>query len=168
MSNYFLALFLIFGLGHPSRDPVDPAKGAKLHSRLLCDGYGAPEDLIRLKVTFSSGDSARQFVLSRYQDYKCELDVKGKCLHKIKEGWRDVWSVANEQPSAHALLPLSSCYEWGSTELAQYVLSGWYQDGAADPKLPWLQTTIKQVSTVPEVYEFTDPKGGMARVEITR
>jgi hypothetical protein len=66
------------------------------------------------------------------------------------------------------MLPLSSCYEWGSTEAAQYVLSGWYQEGAADPKVAWHQSTIKQVSTEPEVYEFTDPNGGTARLEISR
>jgi hypothetical protein len=168
VSSYFLALFLIFGLGHPKQDPLDPAKSVKLQSRLPCDGNGAPEDLVRFHATFSSGAGAREFVLSRYQDYKCELDVKGKCLHKIKAGWRDVWSAANVQPSAKAMLPLSSCYAWGSTELAQYILSGWYQEGAADPKLPWHQTAVKQVPTVPEVYEFTDPKGGTARLEITR
>jgi len=161
-------LLLIFGLGHPKQDPVDPAKGAQLHSRLPCEGYGAPEDLLQVRVTFSPGAWAREFVLSRYQDYKCEVDVKGKCLHKIKEGWRDVWTAANEKPSAHAVLPLSSCYAWGSTELAKYVLSGWYQEGAADPKLPWHQIAIKQVSTVPEFYEFTDPNGGTAHLVITR
>ncbi|HTC88781.1 MAG TPA: hypothetical protein VK686_10815 [Bryobacteraceae bacterium] len=168
MSSYFLAFLLIFGLGHPKQDPVDPSKSAKLHSRLPCDGYGAPEDLVRIQVTYSPGASAREFVVSRYQDEKCEVDVKGKCLHRIKEGWRDVWSATNGEPSAKAMLPLSSCYTWGSTEAAQYILSGWYQEGPADPKMPWHQATIQQVSTAPEVYEFTDPKGGTARLEITR
>ena len=49
MNNYVLALFLIFGLGHPKQEPVDPAKGVPLHSRLKCDGYGAPEDLIQFQ-----------------------------------------------------------------------------------------------------------------------
>ena len=168
MSSCFLAFLLIFGLGHPKQDPVDPTKSAKLHSRLLCDGYGAPEDLVRIQVTYSPGAWAREFVVSRYQDEKCEVDVKVKCLHREKEGWRDVWSAANVQPSAHAMLPLSSCYTWGSTEAAQYILSGWYQEGPADPKMPWHQATMQQVSTIPEVYEFTDPKGGTARLEITR
>jgi hypothetical protein len=169
VSTNFLAFLLIFGLGHPKQEPVDAAKTVPVTSRLACDGFGAPEDLVRIHVTFSTGAGAREFVLSRYQDYKCELDVKGRCLHKIKAGWRDVWSAANEQPSAHALLPISSCYEWGSTEAAQYILSGWFQESAAaDPKLPWQQGTVKQVSSVPEVYEFTDPKGGTARLEITR
>ena len=119
-------------------------------------------------MTFSTGAWAREFVLSRYQDYKCELDVKGKCLHKDKAGWRDVWSAANVQLSARALLPLSSCYTWNSSEPAQYILSGWYQEGAPDSKIPWRQDAIKQISSVPEVYEFTDPNGGTARLEITR
>ncbi len=66
------------------------------------------------------------------------------------------------------MIPIDSCYTWGSTEAAQYILSGWYQEGEADPKLPWHQSTMKQVSTVPEVYEFSDPKGGTARLEIIR
>ena len=77
-----------------------------------------------------------------------------------------------QKPSAHALVPLSSCYAWGSTELAQYILSGWYQEGApdsrVDSKMVWHQVQVKQVSKVPEVYEFADPKGGTARLEITR
>lgn len=163
-----LLLFLIFGLGHPAREPVDPAKAAKLASRLVCDGFGAPEELIRVQVSFPSGGWSREFVLSRYQDEKCEADVKGKCLHRIKAGWRDVWTAANTQPSAKALVPLTSCYEWGSKELAQYVLSGWYKEGAADAKTPWRQAAMKQVSSTPDVYEFTDPNGGVAHLEITR
>lgn len=167
MSSYFLAFFLIFGFGHPSREPLDPAKTAKLHSRLPCDGYGAPEDLLRVQTTFSPGADAREFTISRFQDEKCEVDVKVKCLHHEKAGFRDVWTAENVQPSAHALLPLSSCYAWGSAEPAQYILSGWYQEDA-DVKPFWRQTTIKQVSSVPEVYEFTDSKGGTARLEISR
>ena len=168
MSSTFLAFLLIFGLGHPSREPVDVSKAAPLHSRLRCDGYGAPEDLVRIQATFSPGAWAREFVVSRFQDYKCEVDVKGKCLHKIKEGWRDVWSAANDQPAAHAMLPLSSCYTWGSTEAAKYVLSGWYQEGAANSKLVWKQAALKQVSSQPEVYEFADSNGGTARLQIAR
>src|SRR5579863_2942884 len=128
MSNSFLVLLLIFGLGHPAREPVDVSKAVKVTSRLQCDGYGAPEDLVRIQVTFSSGAWAREFVVSRFQDEKCEVDVKGKCLHKVKAGWRTVWSATNDQPTARALVPLSSCYTWGSTEPAQYILSGRYQE----------------------------------------
>jgi hypothetical protein len=168
VGSNFLAFLLIFGLGHPKQEPVDPAKSAPLHSRLKCDGYGAPEDLIRIQVTFSPGAGAREFVVSQFQTDKCSVETMFQCWHKPRAGWREVWSAGNAQPTAGAMLPLSSCYEWGSTEAAQYVLSGWYQEGAADPKVAWHQGTINQVSTEPEVYEFTDPKGGTARLEITR
>ena len=117
----------------------------------------------------STGTGAREFVASRYWNEKCDADVKGKCLHKEKAGWRDVWTAAiGGQPSATSILPLASCYEWGSSDPAQIVLSGWYQDGEANSKAPWRQGTVKQVSTQPEVYEFTEPNGGTARLEIKR
>jgi len=50
----------------------------------------------------------------------------------------------------------------------EYILSGWYREGAADRKLPWKQAAIKQVSAAPEIYEFSDSNGGTARVEIQR
>jgi hypothetical protein len=169
MSSYSLAFLLIFGIGHhPAREPMDPAKGVQLHSRIPCDGNGAPEDLLRIQTTFSAGDSAREFVVSSFANDKCELDVKGKCLHNVKAGWRTVWSDANAEPSAHALVPISSCYEWGSSAPAQYVLSGWYKEGAADSKPAWKQAPLKQVSAEPEVYQFTDPNGGTGRLEIRR
>jgi hypothetical protein len=166
VSANFLAFLLIFGLGHPARDPVDPAKSVQLHSRIKCDGYGAPEDLLRIQTTFSSGGAAREFVVSRYHTERCDVDVKVKCLHHEKAGWRDVWS-SNAEASAKALVPIDSCYEWGATDPAQYVLSAWVQEGS-DSKPLWKQVPIKQVSAQPEVYEFTDPSGGTARLEIGR
>ncbi len=165
MSSYLLAFFLIFGLGHPSREPLDPTKSVPLHSRIPCDGNGGPEDLLRIKATFPSGGWSREFEVSHYVNEKCEVDVKIKCLHREKAGWRELWSAANVETSTRALLPISSCYEWGSSTAAQYLLSGWY---AADSKLAWKQAPIKQVSSEPEVYEFTDPNGGTARLEIGR
>jgi hypothetical protein len=159
---------MIFGLGHPGPEPVDAAKSAHLSSRVPCDGFTAPEDDLRVQVTFSSDAWAREFVVSRFQQESCEVNVKIKCLHKEKEGWRPVWSVASAQPSSNGILWLGSCYAWGSNEPAQYVLSGWYKQGASDSKLPWTQATMKQVSSQPEIYEFDDPNGGTARLEITR
>jgi hypothetical protein len=168
VSSNFLAFLLIFGLGHPAREPVDPAKSLQLHSRIPCDGYGGPEEAVHVQVTFSSGAWARQFVISRFQNERCEVNVKVKCLHTEKAGWRDAWFATNMQPSARAIVPLSSCYAWGSSEAAQYILSGWYQEGAPGSKLAWRQATVKQVSPQPELYEFTDPNGGTARLEIAR
>jgi hypothetical protein len=160
-------LLLIFGLGHPAHEALDPAMGFLLHSRIPCDGYGAPEDLLRMTTTFSSGGAAREFVVSRYHSKRCEVDVKWKCLHHEKPGWRDIWSASSAAPAAQALVPIGSCYEWGSKEPAQYALSGWYQAGTGS-KSDWQQVRIKQVSSQPEVYEFTDPQGGAARLEVVR
>ena len=168
VNGHLVTLLLIFGLGHPARDPVDVSKSAQLHSHIPCDGYGAPEDLLKLQITFSPGAWAREFLVSRYQIDKCSVETMFQCWHKQRAGWHDVWSAANVEPPAYAVLPLASCYEWGSTTPAQFVLSGWYQEGAPDPKLPWHQTTVKQVSAQPEIYEFADPNGGTARVEIKR
>ena len=167
VSSHFLALLLIFGLGHPSRDPVDPAKAVQLHSRLPCDGYGNPEDLLRIHTSFSAGDTARQFVVSRYQVDKCEVETMFQCWHKPRPGWHEVWTGTNAEQASQALVPVGSCYEWGQTDPAQYLLSGWYNEGS-DRKPQWRQVPIKQVSSQPEVYEFAEPKGGTARLEIAR
>jgi hypothetical protein len=180
MNAHFFALLLIFGLGHPARDPVDPAKGVQLHSRIPCDGNGGPEEAVHVKATFSSGApsssstaaaAAREFVVSRYQTDKCSVETMLQCWHKARSGWHEAWSAASNapgaQPSVSDILPLVSCNEWGSTEAPQYVLSGWYQEGS-EAKPMWRQGTVKQISSQPEVYEFTDPGGGTARLEIKR
>jgi len=173
VSSQFLALLLIFGLGHPSREPLDPAKGAQLHGRIKCDGYGVPEDLLRMHPSFSKAGS-QQFVLSRYEVDKCSVETMFQCWHKQRIEWRDVWSATGallSNPgvpvSPTALVPIDSCYEWGSSEPAQYVLSGWYNEGS-DSKPMWRQVQIKQLSAQPETYEFTDPNGGIASLQITR
>ena len=175
MNAHFFALLLIFGLGHPARDPVDPAKGVPLHSRIPCDGNGGPEEAVHVQATFSSGASpsaaAREFVVSRYQTDKCSVETMLQCWHKARSGWHYVWSAASNaggaQPSVSDILSLASCNAWGSTEAPQYVLSGWSQEGS-ESKPVWRQGTVKQVSSQPEVYEFTDPSGGTARLEIKR
>ena len=168
MGSYYVAWLLIFGLGHPAREPMDAAKSAPLRSRIPCDGQTAPADHVWLRATFPSGAWAREFVVSRFQKDTCEVNLKVKCLHHIKEGWYDVWSAVSAQSSGNGMLPLSSCYQWGSKETAQYIVSGWYKEGASGSKLEWRQATVKQVSSHPEVYEFSDPKGGTARLEIER
>ncbi len=168
MNSQALALLLIFGMAHSAREPMDAAKTVPLHSRIACDGATAPEDNLSVKVTFSPGASAREFLVSRYQKESCDANMKAKCLHKVKEGWRDVWSAVNVEPSAKRTLPVRSCYGRGSSEPLKYVLSGWYKEGAPDSKLEWRQTAIKQVSAQPEVYEFADPNGATARLEISR
>ncbi len=166
--GYIFAFFLIFGLGHASREPLDQAKSAALRSRIPCDGQTSPADNVLVKATFSSGDFARQFLVSRFQKDTCEINLKVRCLHHVKEGWYEMWSAASAQPSTAGTLPLSACYAWGSSEAAQYVVSGWYKEGAPASKLEWRQAAVKRISAQPEVYEFTDPKGATARLEIER
>src|SRR5262249_39297416 len=163
-----LALLLILGMGHSMKPPVDASKALHLSSRLACDGYTAPVEEVSTQMTFSSGVGSREFVVSRMQKDACDANVKVTCLHKLKAGWRDVWSAANVQSSVKAKLPLASCYAHGSKEPADYILSGWYKEGALESKAEWQQATLKQVSSNPEVYEFADPSGGTARLEITR
>ncbi len=167
MNAHFLALLLIFGLGHPSRDPIDPAKSIPLHSRVPCDGFGGPEEAVHVQVTFSSGDIPREFVVSQYETDKCSVETMFQCWHKARTGWHDVWSAVSAQPSSGAVVPLASCSEWGSKEPARYLLSGWYREGG-DSKPAWRQVALKQISSAPEVYEFTDGKGGTARLQIGR
>jgi len=160
-------LFLIFGFGHPSREPLDPAQGVQLHSRLPCNGDSAPEDLLRIQTTFSAGGAAREFLINRYEVDKCAVETMLQCWHKERIAWRRVWSAESSTPPAKALVPIGSCYEWGRTDPAQYVLSGWYNQGT-EAKPNWQQVPVKQVSSQPETYEFTDPMGGSAHLEITR
>ena len=168
MSSNFLALLLIFGLGHPSREPVDPAKGAALHSRIRCDGYGAPEDLLKVQAIFSPGGSTRQFVVGRYEVDQCSVETMFQCWHKPRAGWHDVWSALSDDQASRAVVPIGSCNEWGSSSEARYILTGWYQDSSSNSKPAWHQAVVKQVSTQPEIYEFTDPAGGSARLEVHR
>jgi hypothetical protein len=63
---------------------------------------------------------------------------------------------------------LDSCYKRGLKDTPKYLLTGWYKEGAPDSKLPRKQAAVKQVSSNPEVYEFADPNGGRARLEINR
>ena len=139
-----------------------------MHTRIPCDGFGAPEDLLRIKPTFSSGGSLREFVISRYEVHKCSVETMFQCWHKPRVGWYEVWSFSSAEPAANAQVPIDSCNEWGSTEPAQYTLSGWYQERPSDSKAAWKQIPVKQVSSQPEVFEFADPSGATARLQITR
>ena len=160
------ALLMIFGLGRPTREPLDQAKSVALHSRIPCDGQTAPEDDVSVRATFGQGDWAREFLVSRYQKDACEVDLKIKCLHHEKAGWRDVWTAGSDHSSTNGMVSLGSCYAWGSKEPAQYVVTGWYKEGGAGSKVEWRQAAIQQVASRPGVFEFSDPKGGTARLEI--
>jgi hypothetical protein len=154
--------------GTKSSDVIDISKSVTISSRIPCDGATAPQDQVSAKASFSEGPSERSFMVSEFQQGSCKVNVKIHCFDKVKTGWRQDWAVTNTHPQTPSLLPLDSCYAWGSKEAAQYVVSGWYKPAGVNKKAPWVQATVKQVSSNPDVYEFTDAGGGTARLELSR
>ena len=173
-------VFLGLAVGGSARtkvreDPLDSQKGAKLASRIPCDGVTNPEDQIKLVSTFSAGTVERAFRINVYEDRYCKhMDLGFKCLDPGQVLWKEEWSVTNSHPQGESgSFGLASCLEQGSKEPPQIVLSGWYREPGADqkrpdPNRPWKQADIKNVASRWETYEFADPAGGTARVEITR
>ena len=151
-----------------SQAPMDAVKGVPLASRISCDGSTNYQDEVTLQTTFSPGGLERSFQVAEFQPEYCKhVDLYFVCLKRGHNRWREDWSADSSQPAGTGRVWLNSCSSWGSKEAAQYILSGWYREGT-DRKQPWKQVVIKRVSEKPEIYEFTDPNGGSARVEVTR
>lgn len=147
-------------------DVLDVNQAIKLESPIPCDGSTNPQQEIVLDAHFSSEGGQRVFIVDNYRDQSCKADIGVKCFKHVPAGWRDDL-IVNGEGSRHYWL--NSCRAWGSKDAAQYTLSGWYKDGpATKKKLAWKQAPLKQVSTAPEVYEFSDGNGGTGRVEIKR
>jgi hypothetical protein len=166
-------------------EPLDRAKGAKLSSRIPCDGVTNPEDQIKLVSTFSAGTVEREFRINVYEDKYCKrVDLGFKCLQEGKALWKEEWSVNNSHPQGEVgFYGLASCAEPSSAgagavqgrsgdlvskEPPQIVLSGWYREPGSDPNRVWKQAALKKLDSRWETYEFTDPAGGTARIELTR
>ncbi len=107
------------------------------------------------------------------------MDLGFKCLKPGRDLWKQEWSVENSHPQGEiGTYGLASCAEEGlaaqsaaaeiSKEPPQIVLTGWYREAGSDPQRPWKQAELKKVASRWETYEFTDPDGGTARIEITR
>lgn len=165
----------ILGLGtggyartHEREEPLDPSKGMKLISRLPCDGATNPQDQLNLTPSFSPGSGERSFRIDVFEDNYCKrMDLGFTCLTPRRSFWKEEFSVDSAHSEVRAM-GLDSCSDWGSTELPQYILTGWYREGGADSKLPWKQAVVKKVPSRWETYEFTDPSGATARLEINR
>ena len=123
---------------------------------------------MHVNVTFSPAGGLREFTVGQFHNERCEVNVKVRCLHKEKEGWRDYWTASSADAAVNPVLAIPSCYEWGSDAPAQVILTGWYKPADANSKTPWMQAAVKQLSSTPEIYEFTDPTGATARLEIRR
>jgi hypothetical protein len=148
-------------------EPLDASKGA---SRIPCDGVTNPEDQVKLVSTFTAGTLERSFRINVYEDKYCKrMDLGFKCLQTGHALWKEDWSVTNSHPQGETgRYGLASCFEQGSKDAPQIVLSGWYREPGADPNQPWKQAVVKKLDSRWETYEFTDPNGGTARIEITR
>jgi hypothetical protein len=158
---------------HIAEAPVDSTIGAKLASRIPCDGATNPEDQVNLVTTFSPGGWEREFRISTFEDKYCKRgDLGWACVQPGHTLWKPDWSADSSVPTATAAFGLSSCLEQGSKDAPQIVLTGWYKETNPDPKEAkkeiWKQVEIKKAASRWETYEFADPNGGTARVEIDR
>jgi hypothetical protein len=171
-----IASIAILGLGagvharsHRGDEPLDPSKGARLTSRIPCDGSTNPQDQISLVATFSPGGWERSLKIEEFDEKYCKrIDLGFACLWPGHDRWRREWSIDSSHPASTGTFGLDSCYTWGSKDVPQFLLTGWYKEGAPGSKLPRKQAVVKQVSSKPEIYEFADPQQGTVRLEITR
>jgi hypothetical protein len=147
---------------------IDLSKSVVLKSRIRCDGVTAPEDYVTARATFSPGSSERQFSLYTFERGNCKFDLKVVCIGTPPLAWNAVWSSSNNEPPKPDAFTLRSCYEWGSAQPAQYVISAWYREAEAKRFTPWRQVYLKQVSAHPDVFEFKDPTGATGRLELNR
>jgi hypothetical protein len=175
-SGFALALFAVLGLAialyarsHSPDDVLNTVKGIRIVSRIPCDGSTNPREEVDLHPVFSPGGWQRSFHLDMFQSKYCRrLDLYYICVFHGHDGWRPEWSAGSASPVSAERFWLKSCSAWESSDAAQYLLSGWYKEGAPAEKLPWKQAAVRQVSSNPAAYEFTDPNGGTARLELRR
>jgi hypothetical protein len=154
--------------------PVDSTLGVKLTSRIPCDGDTNPEDQVSLKTNFSPDGWQREFRIEVFEDKFCKQgDLGFACIRKGRDLWKQEWTADSSIPTGFGNYGLRSCYDWGSKEPPQIVLTGWYKQTSEDPKAKekqvWKQVAMKKVTgTRWETYEFSDPNGGTARIELDR
>ena len=159
----------LFARSHRGDDLVDRVQGVRIANRLPCDGATNPQEELKFATTFSPGGWQRSFHLDVFESQYCKrLDLYFFCLMHGHDRWKHEWTQDSQGAPGSARYWINACSSWGAKDAQEYILSGWYQEGPANPKLPWKQAAIKQVSATPEVYEFTDSNGGTARVEIQR
>ena len=164
-------VFLGLAVGGSARtkvreDPLDSQKGAKLASRIPCDGVTNPEDQIKLVSTFSAGTVERAFRINVYEDRYCKhMDLGFKCLDPGHVLWKEEWSVTNSHPQGESgSFGLAACLEQGSKEPPQIVLAA-----GIEKRIPIAETArlesaveqadIKRIDSRWETYEFADPAG---------
>jgi len=169
------ALLAVLGLGAAvyarsnKTDDLNRVQGVRIASHLPCDGSTNPQEGLKLATTFSPGGWLRAFHLDAFESQFCKhVDLYFFCVMHGHDRWRHEWESVSQSSTSSAISWIDSCAAWGSKNAPDYILSGWYLEGEASKKLPWKQASLKKVSDAPEIFEFTDPNGGTARVEITR
>ena len=157
----------VFARPHNGELP-DRIQGVRIASRIPCDGSTNPQEELGLATSFSAGGGQRAFHLDVFESQFCKrLDLYFFCLSKGHDRWKHAWAAESQGPPAPARYWMNTCADWESKDAAEYLLSGWYQEGSG-PKLPWKQAALKKISETPEIYEFADSSGGTARIEIHR
>jgi len=167
-----LALFCaaVYAGSHSTADLLERVQGVRIANRIPCDGAANPQEELVLDTNFSPGEWQRAFHLDVFESQYCKrLDLYFFCLSHGKDRWRHEWSADSQSApgEGHGRFWINSCAASESKDAPEYLLSGWYREGS-DKKAQWKQAAVKKVSETPEVYEFTDPHGGTALLEIKR
>ena len=130
-----------------AEDLVDRVQGVRISSRLPCDGSTNPQEDVQFETTFSPGGWQRSFHLDVFESQYCKrLDLYFLCVMHGHDHWRHEWAQDSQGTPGSKRYWLNACSAWGTKDAQDYILSGWYQEGAADRKLPWKQAAIKQIS----------------------
>jgi len=160
---------MLYARSHNADYLLDRVEGVRISSRLPCDGSTNPQEELKMQTTFSPSGWQKSFHLDVFQSQYCKrLDLYFFCVMHGHDRWKHEWVANSQGIPGPRMYWINACSSWGAKDSQEYILSGWYQEGEASNKLPWKQAAIKQVSKVPEIYEFTDPQGGTARLEIKR
>jgi len=175
-TGLLIASVTVLGVGaalyartHAGGDAVNQVEGLRVASRLPCDGSANPQEELKLTATYSPGGWQRAFHLDVFESQYCRhLNLHFFCVMRGQNHWKPEWVSASQGPAPRARYWMDACTEAGSAAAPNYILSGWYQEGAASKKLAWKQAAIKKISDSPEVYEFSDPNGGTAKLEVGR
>jgi hypothetical protein len=154
----------------PKEAPGDSTIGAKLASRIPCDGVTNPEDQVSLITTCSPVGAELSFRIEVYADKFCKRgDLGWACVQPGHATWKQEWSAESTVPTATSLYGLSSCEESGSNNAPQIILTGWYKEQGPTAKDDvWKQVEVKKAASRWETYQFTGPDGGTAKIELDR
>ena len=118
-----------------AEDLVDRVQGVRVASRLPCDGSTNPQEDVKLESTFSPGGWQRSFHLDVFESRYCKhLDLYFYCVMHGHDRWKHEWAQDSQGTPGPARYWLDTCAAWGSKDAQEYILSGWYREGAGTVK----------------------------------